>query len=375
RDIGSPPDYLFELADAVRAEMTDPASRRLFKLRRCQMALLSGRSGTGKTLSVYALWRLLYETMAEVTGVPLEELPPRVVRVRAAQILSMWFGESERNMDRCFQEILQLADTPVAGAGGKEHAAPVLVIIEEIDGLGRARGQEAVYDRVMTTLLQLLDPTRQELKDRLIVFVATTNVESLVDTALLRRIGATVERFGSLDRRAFAAVLAKHLAGIPIVSHNGTTQAEAERRLVQALTSWLFSPNGEDQGQVELSFANAPAPMVRRRRDFLTGGLVDRAVQQAANEASRAARRGREPIAGDGRPVGLTAELLMTSFDEQIQNIADRLDIYNAASYLDLPDGQRLTAIRRVARPAGPLPVSLMRTPAGGRPHQTSAAG
>ena len=355
RDIGSPPAYLFELAEAVRTEMTDPACRRLFRLRRCQMRLLSGRSGTGKTLSVYALWRLLYETMSEVTGVPVEDLPPRVVRVRAAQVLSMWFSESERNLDRCFREVLQLADESFVAPDGKAHTLPVLVIIEEIDGLGRARGAEAVYDRVMTTLLQLLDPTRQELKDRLIVFVATTNVESLVDTALLRRVGATVEHFGTLDRRAFAAVLTKHLDGMPIVARNGAkSPAECLRSVVQELTTWLYSPNGEDRGQVELMFANAAAPVTRYRRDFLTGGLVDRAVQQAADAASRAARRGETPV-------GLTADLLMTCFDEQVQSTAERLDIYNAASYLDLPDGQRLTAVRRVARDRGPLPVALMR--------------
>ena len=355
RDIGSPPPYLAATLDSVRAEMTSPEGQRVWGLRRCQMVLLSGRSGTGKTLSVYGLWNSLYELMSEATGVPVDQLPPRVLRLRAAQILSMWFGESEKNIARFFREIEQLSDEHFVAPDGKEYELPVLVILEEVDGIGRSRGHDPVYDRVMTTLLQLLDPTRQELRDRLVVFVTTTNVEGLVDTAVLRRVGATIAHFGPLDRRAFIAVISKHLGGMPVVSQNGLSEADARRGLIQELTAWLYSPNGEDRGQVELAFANTVAPAIHYRRDFLTGGLVDRAVQDAATRASRAARRG-------ARPVGLTAQLLMKCFNDQIQNIVERLEPHNVASYLDLPEGLHLTGIRRIARPAV-LPSELMRAP------------
>ena len=74
------------------------------------------------------------------------------------------------------------------------------------------------------------------------------------------------------------------------------TQAAAERRLLRDATDWLFSANGHDRGQVELTFVGASTPVVKHRRDFLTGAMVDRAVQQAAHDARRAERRG-----GDAR--------------------------------------------------------------------------
>ena len=133
--------------------------------------------------------------MSEVTGAPIDALPPRVLRLRPAQVLSKWLGESDRNLDRFFDEAEGLAAEPFV-RDGRSFRLPVLAILEEIDGLARSRGEDAVYDRILTTALQRLDPTRPELRDKLILFLATTNVPHQVDAAFLRRIGGQVERFG-----------------------------------------------------------------------------------------------------------------------------------------------------------------------------------
>jgi len=109
RDIGAPPAFIDELTEFVRIEMTTPDLRRRYRLRRSVMKLLSGVSGSGKTLAIHALWRRMYEVVSEVTGVALAELPFRVFKLRLSQVLSMWFGESDKNIDRFFEEIEQMA--------------------------------------------------------------------------------------------------------------------------------------------------------------------------------------------------------------------------------------------------------------------------
>ena len=154
--------------------------------------------------------------MSEITGVPLEQLPPRVFRLRQSQVLSMWLGESDKNVDRLFDEIEQLADQPFKTPDGRQFRLPVLVIIEEADGMARARNHDhdAVHDRILTTALQRLDPARANIRERLIIFLASTNEPQIVDPAFLRRVGGSIEIFGRLNRSAFRAVLQKLTRGI-----------------------------------------------------------------------------------------------------------------------------------------------------------------
>jgi len=353
RDIGAPPAFLAELEEHVRMEMLDPALGRRYRRRRSVMKLLVGVSGSGKTLCVQGLWRRVYEVMSEITGAEIDELPPRVVRLRMSEVLSKWLGESDKSIDRFFDEIDQLTEEVFVAHDGSEHVLPLLAVCEECDGLARARGDDAIYDRIQTTLLQRLDVTCQKLKDRLVIFLFTSNVPHLVDPAFLRRAGGTTERFGRLGRRSFVAVLRKHLRGLPFAAEKGVEPAEAERRAASDLTAWLFSPNGQDRGQVELTYVGASAPVVKYRRDFLTGALVDRAVQQAASEACRAER------AGAARP-GLSSALLVSAFDRQVRAVVDQLHRDNVGQYLDLPDGARVGAVRRIEQPAL-LPVELER--------------
>ena len=346
RDIGAPPRCIAELTELIRLEMTQPELRRRYKLRRCVMKLLSGVSGSGKTLAIHAIWRRMYEVMSEVTGVPIDQLPPRVFRLRMSTVLSKWLGESDRNVDRFFTEVEEMAEAPVV-LNGVKYKLPVLAILEEIDGLARARGgnTDGVYDRILTTALQRLDSTREDLKGKLILYIGTTNEPEQVDRAFMRRIGGTVEKFGRLGRKGFAAVLQKHLGGLPLARHNGCPQERLVSNTVTDLTAWLFAPNGSDRGLVELAYAGSPTPDIRHRRDFLTGALVDRAVQQAAATAVQAEQT------GAAQP-GLSADLLIEAFDEQIRSVVDQLTEFNARTYLDLPEGMRVATVRRLPQPA-----------------------
>jgi len=341
RDIGSPPAVIDRLSRFVRLEMTEPELRRRFGLRRSSMNLLTGIPGTGKTLAIEAVWRDMYEIMSEVTGVPVEQLPPRVLKLKMSEILSEWLGRADKNFDRFFDEVEQLAAEKWEAPDGKKYELPVLVILEEIDGIARTRGQEAIYDRILTGVLQRLDPNRASLKDKLIIFIGTTNEPQMVDIAFSRRIGATVEKFSGLGRGGFSKVLKKQIAGLP-VDHNGGS--DAVNALVSDLTAWLFSPNGSDEGIIEITYVAGNAVDLRYRRDFLTGALLDRSVQQAAEKAAHDAAAG---LNGSG----IHLEHFVEALDTQIRNTTDQLSEHNVHKFLDLPDAVRVASVRRLAQP------------------------
>lgn len=326
RDIGNPSRLIGQVAQHVREEMLRPHLRRKFNLRPCITRLLFGSSGSGKTLTVQAIHRLIYEIMSEITETPIEELPPRVFRFRSSQALSMWFGESDKNIDRFFDEVEKLAEKEFKG-----HKLPVLVILEEADGMGRARGQEAIYDRVMTTTLQRMDPSRSALANKLVVFLSTTNEPHIVDPAFLRRIGGEVEEFGRLNQDGFNSVLSKHVAGLP--AHKGW------KSIVKDLDAHLFTIGQE--GVVELAYQGSRQPITKYRRDFLTGALVERAVQEAATAAWKASLE--DPDRGF-----VTSEQLLVAIDRQVASVVSQLTENNADRYTDLPDGVRIAGVRRL---------------------------
>jgi len=345
RDLGAPPAYIQELTEYVHQEMLFPEVRRQWRLPRCELRFLSGVSGSGKTFSLMALERRVYEVMAEITGEPLDKLPRRVLRLRPGQFLSKWLGEADRNLERFFDEIEQLAATPFVTAEGTVFELPVLVVLEEIDGLARNRGQEAIYDRIMTTALQRLDPSRPELRNSFVIVVATSNVPQQCDHAFLRRVSGKVEKFGRLSRTAFCAVLAKHIGGLPVGDDNGADPRQVERSLIAEVAGWLFRPESQDRPLVEISFAGSAQPCRKYRKDFLTASLIERSVQQAAREACRA-------CALEGESGALNGVGLITALESQIRSVVDMLQTTNVRDYVDLPDGIHVVNLQRITQPA-----------------------
>ncbi len=345
RDVGSPPAYVGELLEFAELHMTAPDLAREYNLRSCATKLLSGVSGSGKTFSLLAFWNALYELMSEVTGVPVDELPPRVLRMRTSEILSKWLGVAEQNLDRFFDEAEEIAAKPFVAPDGASHLLPVLVVLEEVDGFARTRGSEPILDRILTTVLRRLDGSNPDLADKLIFFVATTNVAGQVDPAFLRRVGGTVESFGRLGRGDFTAIAEKHLERVPLRGPDGTKGDQALAEVLSGVTGWLFGEKDGEPGQVELHFTGAAAAERRYRRDFLTASIVDRAVQDAAARTCGGVHR------GQGEP-GVTLGTLLDAFDRQIRAVVDQLHPQNAGQYLDLPDGVTVGTVRRVPQPS-----------------------
>jgi hypothetical protein len=348
RDVGAPPAFLETIPRHIRRELTAPEIGARFRLRRSLMLLATGVAGSGKSHAIKALWRRLYEVMAEVVGVDIDELPQRVFVLESAEVLSKWLGDTDQNIARFFDEVAQVAREPFVAPDGTEWELPVLVICEEIDALARQRGEDSIHDRIQTTLLTKLDPAQALFEDRPVVVVCTTNIPSALDVAFVRRAGGTVATFGRVGRFDFRAILGKHLRDRPIEGGE-----EGCRGIQAELTSWLFAPNSPDPGLVELTFVGRPNAVTKHRRDFVTAGLIDRAVQEASREASDGQWE-------SGDETSLTGEKLMEAIDDQVRSVVGQLSAENCHNYLDLPDAVRVASVRRVPQPAM-LPAALQR--------------
>jgi len=348
RDVGAPPPFIEDLALHVERELDAPGISRRHGLRRSRLLLATGVPGSGKSHAIKALWRRLYEVMGERTGVPVEELPRRVFQLAAADVLSKWLGDSDQNIARFFDEVAETAGETFVAPDGREWTLPVLVVCEEIDALARQRGEDAVHDRIQTTLLTRLDPAQALYEDQLVIVICTSNVAGSLDSAFVRRAGAEVASFGRLSRFEFRAVLARQLARRPVAGGE-----EGLGRAIADLTAWLFAPNGDDPGQVEVTYVGQPTAEPKYRRDFLTAGLVDRAVQHAAARAC-------DEEYQSGAPVDLTSERLREAIEGQVRAIVDQLTPGNCEQYLTLPDAMRVGTVRRIPQPVA-SPVALER--------------
>jgi len=141
----------------ARIECEFAARERLgiYGLRPRKTILLYGPPGCGKSLGAKRLaWK---------TGLPL-------MKVRFDALISSYFGESATNLRAIF-------------IAAKER--PCVLLLDECDFIARSRNNTkdiGEASRIVNTLLQLMEDY-----DAPGLLVATTNVESSLDTALFRR--------------------------------------------------------------------------------------------------------------------------------------------------------------------------------------------
>jgi SpoVK/Ycf46/Vps4 family AAA+-type ATPase len=139
----------------IECEFAARARLGLHGLRPRKTILLHGPPGCGKSLGAKRLaWK---------TGLPL-------MKVRFDTLISSYFGESAANLRAIF-----IAAT--------EH--PCVLLLDECDFIARSRNNSkdiGEASRIVNSLLQLMEDY-----DAPGLLVATTNVESSLDTALFRR--------------------------------------------------------------------------------------------------------------------------------------------------------------------------------------------
>jgi transitional endoplasmic reticulum ATPase len=157
-DIGGLEDAKRELRDGIELPLKHPDAFERLGIRPAKGFLLFGPPGTGKTMLAKAVAR---------------EAEANFIATKSSDLLSKWYGESEKQVSRLFQRARQVA--------------PTVIFIDEIDSMAPARGgglgEPAVTERVVNTLLAEMDGL-EELRG--VVVIAASNRPALLDPALLR---------------------------------------------------------------------------------------------------------------------------------------------------------------------------------------------
>jgi SpoVK/Ycf46/Vps4 family AAA+-type ATPase len=310
---------------------------------------MTGPTGVGKTLTIRAFLHEFNGMLTERTG--RKDLGSRVIRAKVPELLSEWLGQSDKNIEELFNDIQAIAAEEIETIKGERLKLPVVVILEEAEGIARRRGEfdGSVYDRIIGTLLQRLDDPTDDLGKLPLILITTSNRPDLIDSAMWRRLAGMRARFTRLDREGTAAVLDKKLKPhYPFASSNGYSADQLRRRLISQVIAWLYSPNGEDRGLVEITLRDGKK-ITKCRHEFLTGAVIEQAVSSAIDQTVFRA----EEAGLDG--VGLSANCLCEALRNHIDGLADNLTAHNVADYVDLPDQAHVASIRRLRGSSGQL--------------------
>lgn len=157
-DIGGLQELKENLKEVVEWPLTNSEDFIRIGIQPSKGILLFGPPGTGKTMLSKAV---------------ATESKANFISVKGSEILSKWFGESERKIAEIFKKAKQ--------------ASPCIVFFDELDAIAPMRGSGAgeprVVERMVNTLLSEMDGL-EELRG--VVVIGATNRPDLIDAALLR---------------------------------------------------------------------------------------------------------------------------------------------------------------------------------------------
>lgn len=129
--------------------------------------LLEGPSGCGKSLLASKLSNFQIDAL---------KFPVNFISVDSTQIISKYFGQSDRNLSKIFSEARQ--------------AAPCILFFDQIDTLVRKRGNSGgseTDDRLVTTFLIEMDGLKSKMSSSdCVIVLGTTSNKKLIDPAILR---------------------------------------------------------------------------------------------------------------------------------------------------------------------------------------------
>ena len=159
-DVGGYEDVKQELRDAIMMPLQKKDIAFAYGLTAPKGILLFGPPGTGKTMLMRAL---------------AKELGYNFIEIRCSQILSQWYGESEKNVAEIFLNA--------------RKNAPTVLFFDEIDSIAKKRttmgeGLDTVGPRVLTTLLQEMDGATKT--EKTVIVIGATNLPNELDPAILR---------------------------------------------------------------------------------------------------------------------------------------------------------------------------------------------
>jgi len=287
-------------------QVLDDGARRL---------LLQGPPGTGKT----TLMQMIAARIAQATSQHC-----RVVTISGAQLYSSYVGETERNIRRLFAVL-------------NDYDGPGIVFFDEIDAIGRVRGNASGFhdDRFLSTLLAEL----QGMHRTNVAVIAATNRSDTLDPALRDRFSWEIE-MPRPDMAAAGEIFSIHLPEeLPYQQSNGIDASMTRQHLIDAGVSRLYQPNA-DNGIASLQFRDGQKREVLAR-ELVSGRLIEQICKTARAAAFERRCRGGES--------GVSVEDMNTAVADAIDRLRKTLTKRNVASYLtDLPQDLDVVSVEAV---------------------------
>lgn len=237
-DVGGYEDVKKELRDSIMVPLQEKELAEAYGLKPPSGVLLFGPPGTGKTMLMRAL---------------AKELGYAFYYVKTSEILSMWYGESEKNVAEVFSNA--------------RKNAPAIIFFDEIDAIGKKRSEFSADDvgpRVLSALLQEMDGYKG--KGKPVIVVGATNVPNKLDPALMRP-----GRFDKIiymhlpDYEARKAIFRVHLSKIPAAPDVD----------VDALAKKTERYSGADIKNVVSEALNAAAQRAIEQKKIVPVGMAD----------------------------------------------------------------------------------------------------
>lgn len=157
-DVGGLDEVKRLLKEVVEWPLKSPESYRDIGIEAPKGVLLYGPPGTGKTLLAKAI---------------AHESEANFITAKGSELLSKWYGESEKRIAEVFKRARQVA--------------PSIIFLDELDSLAPIRGASASEPQVTARILNQLLSEMDGLEElRAVVVIGATNRPDIIDPALLR---------------------------------------------------------------------------------------------------------------------------------------------------------------------------------------------
>ncbi|MDI6826193.1 MAG: CDC48 family AAA ATPase [Candidatus Aenigmarchaeota archaeon] len=186
-DVGGIHDAIQKVREMIELPLRHPELFTRLGIEPPKGVLLHGPPGCGKTL--------LAKAVANESGA-------NFYSIAGPEIMSMWYGKSEENLRKIFEEA--------------EKNAPGIIFIDEVDSIAPKREEVhgEVERRVVSQLLTLMDGLKARGK---VIVIAATNVPNLIDPALRRpgRFDREIE-IGIPDMKGRKEILEIHTRNMPL---------------------------------------------------------------------------------------------------------------------------------------------------------------
>ncbi|KNC47319.1 uncharacterized protein AMSG_03752 [Thecamonas trahens ATCC 50062] len=275
-DIGGLEGVKAELREMVQYPVQFPELFAKFGMAASRGVLFYGPPGCGKTLLAKAI---------------ANECQANFISVKAAELLTMWFGESEANVRELFDKA--------------RSAAPCILFFDELDSIARQRGggggdAGGAADRVINQLLTELDGAGVK---KNVFIIGATNRPDILDSALMRPgrldqliyiplpdLASRLSIFESLLRKSPVApdvdlnVLAQSTAGFSGADIAEICQRAAKLAIRETISARMRAAREAAESGMELAVDDEledPVPYISRAHFEAARSVARRSVSDA----------------------------------------------------------------------------------------------